>query len=85
LGLKGEKIPLCARIMAVADVLDALLSKRPYKEPYSLDKTRGIMSEEYGKQFDPVVLAALLENWNEFTELYNSKKTDADESSLGTA
>ncbi|MBP5166560.1 MAG: HD domain-containing protein [Oscillospiraceae bacterium] len=85
LGLEGEKIPLCARIMAVADVLDALLSKRPYKEPYSLDRTRGIMSEEYGKQFDPVVLAALLENWAEFTELYNSKKAGSDESSHGAA
>ena len=38
LGLKGEEIPLCARIMAVADVLDALLSKRQYKDAYSLDK-----------------------------------------------
>ena len=73
MGLKGEDIPLCARIMAVADVLDALLSKRHYKEAYSLEKTREIMSAEYGKQFDPVVLSALLDNWDEFVELYERK------------
>ena len=60
--------------MAVADVLDALLSKRQYKDAYSLEKTKEIMSEEFGKQFDPVVLSALLDNWDEFAELYNKKK-----------
>lgn len=74
-GIKGEDIPVCARIMAVADVLDALLSKRQYKDSYSLDKVKEIMSAEYGKQFDPVVLAALLDNWDEFVELYNGKRT----------
>lgn len=78
LGQKGEDIPLCARIMAVADVLDALLSKRQYKEAYSLDKAREIMSAENGKQFDPVVLAALLDNWDEFVELYNRKRKDSE-------
>lgn len=73
-GLKGEDIPLCARIMAVADVLDALLSKRHYKEAYSLEKSYEIMSAEYGKQFDPVVLSALLDNWDEFVEMYNGNK-----------
>ena len=74
LGLADDRIPLCARIMAVADVLDALLSKRHYKDAYSLEKTKEIMSEEFGKQFDPVVLSALLDNWDEFAELYNKKK-----------
>ncbi len=74
LGLKGEETPLCARIMAVADVLDALLSKRQYKEAFSFEKTKAIMSAEYGKQFDPVVLAALLDNWDEFVALYTRKK-----------
>lgn len=77
-GLKGEDIPLCARIMAVADVLDALLSKRHYKEAYSLEKSYEIMSAESGRQFDPVVLAALLDNWDEFVELYNGKKSPAE-------
>ena len=74
LGLGDDRIPLCARIMAVADVLDALLSKRHYKDAYSLEKTKEIMSEEFGKQFDPVVLSALIDNWDEFAELYNKKK-----------
>lgn len=76
-GLKGEDIPLCARIMAVADVLDALLSKRHYKEAYSLEKSKEIMSAEYGKQFDPVVLSALLDNWDEFVGLYTKKRSSA--------
>ena len=78
-GLKGEEIPLCARIMAVADVLDALLSKRHYKEAYSLEKTKEIMSAEFGKQFDPVVLSALLDNWDKFVALYGRKKDSAAE------
>ncbi len=78
LGLKGDEIPLCARIMAVADVLDALLSKRHYKDAYSLEKTKEIMSAELGKQFDPVVLSALLDNWDEFVALYLRKKGQSD-------
>ena len=62
--------------VSVADVLDALLSKRHYKEAYSLEKTKEIMSAEYGKQFDPVVLAALLDNWDEFVELYRKKRPE---------
>ena len=60
-GLSGEDIPLCARIMAVADVLDALLSKRPYKDGYSLEKAFEIMKEESGTHFDPVIIDAMLE------------------------
>jgi len=75
-GLKGEEIPLCARIMAVADVLDALLSKRQYKEAMTLDEAKEIMSGEVGKQFDPTVISALLDNWDEFTEIYKNKKQE---------
>ncbi|MGM9972232.1 MAG: HD-GYP domain-containing protein [Anaeroplasmataceae bacterium] len=64
--LKGNDIPLCARIMAVADVLDALLSKRQYKEAFSFEKSYSILKEESGKQFDPYVLDVLLSNWEEF-------------------
>ena len=52
-GLHGEVIPLSARIMAVADVFDALTSPRVYKEAYPLDKALSIIKEEAGKQFDP--------------------------------
>ena len=52
-GLVGEMIPLEARIMAVADVYDALVSKRVYKEPMSFDQAAQIMYEGMGTQFDP--------------------------------
>lgn len=53
--LSGEAIPLCARIMAIADVFDALISKRCYKEPMTLDAAFGIISESAGSHFDPVL------------------------------
>ncbi|MBO4431991.1 MAG: HD domain-containing protein [Clostridia bacterium] len=59
-GLSGEDIPLGARIMAVADVFDALVSRRSYKEPFSFDKAVGIIKEESGTHFDPDVVAAFL-------------------------
>lgn len=59
-GLKGEEIPLCARIMAVADVFDALISKRCYKEAMSVDKAYEIIRESSGSHFDPVVAGAFL-------------------------
>ena len=52
-GLAGENIPLSARIMAVADVFDALVSKRSYKEGFPLDKAMNIIIEERGTHFDP--------------------------------
>ena len=52
-GLEGENIPLSARIMAVADVFDALISKRSYKEGFPLDKAMNIILEERGTHFDP--------------------------------
>ena len=51
-GLKGEEIPLEARIMAIADVYDALVSKRVYKESMSFEKANNIMMESFGKHFD---------------------------------
>ncbi len=60
LGLAGDKIPLSGRIMAVADVYDALISRRCYKPPMSHDQALGIMSEERGKHFDPVVFDAFV-------------------------
>ena len=52
-GLKGEEIPLEARIMALADVYDALVSKRVYKKAFSKEKARSIIAENSGTQFDP--------------------------------
>ena len=61
MGLKGEDIPLSARVMAVADVFDALVSKRSYKEPFSFEKAVSIIEEGSGNHFDPSVVKAFLE------------------------
>ncbi len=57
-GISGEEIPLCARIMAVADVFDALTSKRCYKNAMPLEKAYAIIREESGTHFDPAVVEA---------------------------
>ena len=57
-GLKGDQIPISARIVAVADVFDALLSERPYKKPFSEEKTFSIIKEGKGNHFDPDVVDA---------------------------
>lgn len=57
-GLKGEAIPLEGRITAIADVFDALTSKRPYKRAFSLEKSFTIIKEGKGSHFDPKVVSA---------------------------
>ena len=56
--LKGEEIPLSARIMAVADVFDALIAERVYKKGFSYEKAMSIITEGAGKHFDPVIVEA---------------------------
>ncbi len=60
-GLKGEDIPLNARIFAIVDVFDALTSKRPYKDPMPFDKAMAIITAERGRHFDPSVVDAFAE------------------------
>lgn len=55
-GLKGEDIPISARIMAIADVYDALTTKRPYKQPLSHDTAVKIILDGKGKIFDPSII-----------------------------
>ena len=57
-GLAGSDIPVEGRIMALADVFDALTSKRPYKEAYPLEVALGIIDSERGRHFDPAVVDA---------------------------
>ncbi|MCR4938299.1 MAG: HD domain-containing protein [Lachnospiraceae bacterium] len=59
-GKREEEIPLCARVMAVADVFDALVSRRCYKEAFPLDRAFNIIEECSGTQFDPRVAGAFL-------------------------
>jgi putative two-component system response regulator len=57
-GLAGDAIPIEARIVSLADVFDALTSKRPYKEPWTIEDTTNYILAEAGKQFDPELVAA---------------------------
>lgn len=72
-GLKGEEIPLSARIMAVADVFDALVSKRSYKEGFSFEKAVAIIQEGAGSHFDPHVAAAFLHTQDEVKRVMETK------------
>jgi putative two-component system response regulator len=76
-GLKASAIPLAGRITAIADVFDALTSKRPYKEPFSLDKSFSIIKEERDRHFDPDVVDAFLKIENEIVSIkdrYNDQQ-----------
>ena len=68
-GKKGEEIPLSARIMAVADVFDALVSRRSYKEPFSFEKAMSIIEEGAGTQFDPEIAKIFIESADEVREI----------------
>ena len=71
-GLAGEDIPLGARIMAVADVFDALVSRRSYKEPFTIEKAMDIIREGAGSHFDPKVVAAFLNAEDEVRRIANA-------------
>ena len=65
-GLKGDDIPVAARIMTLADIYDALTSERSYKKAYSHNESRKLIVLEYGNQLDPLVVDAFLrqeETW----------------------
>ena len=68
-GLSGKNIPLCARIMAGADVLDALLSWRPYKQPFPIEQAMQIIKESSGTHFEPAIADAILEIRDEVERL----------------
>ena len=64
-GLKGEAIPLFGRIVAVADVFDALTSERPYKKAWDLDRATSLIRESSGQHFDPTCVEAFFAVWDE--------------------
>ena len=68
-GLKGTQIPLTGRIEAIGDVFDALTSKRPYKEPFSLEKSYNIIREGRGSHFNPDVVDAFFKAEDEILEI----------------
>lgn len=72
-GLEGEDIPLAARIVALADVYDALTSARVYKKAYDSETARAMIEEERGKHFDPIVVDAFLDRYAEFQKVMLDK------------
>lgn len=68
-GLRGEEIPLCARLMAIADVYDALISKRVYKPAFSHEKAVTIIEEGSGCHFDPTLVSAFLHVQEQFRQI----------------
>lgn len=73
-GKKGLEIPLSARIVAVADVFDALTSKRPYKEAYSFDRAFQMILDSRGSHFDPVIIDCLERHRDHFYALYRTNQ-----------
>jgi putative two-component system response regulator len=68
-GLRGEQIPLEARIVALADVFDALMTKRIYKKAYTAETTRDIIQKDSGKHFDPRIVNIFLQQQEKFSEI----------------
>lgn len=80
-GIAGEEIPLYGRVCAVADVFDALTSRRPYKEPMSNAKSFRILSEGRGRQFDPVLVDSFLACEPDIESIQTHFATDPDQAS----
>ncbi len=76
-GLQGDAIPVAARLMALADVFDALISRRVYKEPWPLDKVLQTLSEGDGQHFDPDVYAAFARTAPEWAAIAARYKDEA--------
>lgn len=77
-GLQGEEIPVPGRIMAVADVYDSLVSKRPYKEPLPHEDAVALMAQGSASRFDPDLAEAFLEHADQFRRIAH-KYADFDE------
>lgn len=75
-GISGEDIPLSARIMAVADVFDALISKRCYKPAFTFEEAMKIIKKDAGKHFDPVIVQAFIDASDKVREV---TENDSDE------
>jgi HD-GYP domain-containing protein (c-di-GMP phosphodiesterase class II) len=68
-GISGEEIPLSARVMAVADVFDALVSERSYKKPFTIEQALDIIRKDAGTHFDPVVAQVFLDAQDKVREI----------------
>ncbi|TQL81177.1 adenylate cyclase [Delftia sp. HK171] len=84
LGLVGQEIPLSGRIMAVADIYDALISRRCYKEPFSHERSITMMHELRGKTFDPLVFDAFIEIEDEIKQIAAEFRDEGEMEKLDT-
>lgn len=75
-GLSGEEIHLYGRISAIADVFDALVSKRVYKEAWTLEESKTFFIEQAGKHFDPRLVDLFLDNFDDFVDIYHSYRDE---------
>jgi putative two-component system response regulator len=70
-GLAGDAIPIEGRIVAVADVFDALTSERPYKKAWRLEDACGYLRAHSGGHFDPACVAAFFDGWDQVLDIRN--------------
>jgi putative two-component system response regulator len=77
-GLKGDEIPIVARIVAVADVFDALTTKRPYKEAMPLQTARQFLEDKSGRDFDPACVDAFISCWDDVVGVCTGQKVVKD-------
>jgi putative two-component system response regulator len=73
-GLKGTDIPLTGRVLAIADVFDALTSARPYKEAWPIDKAVGLLKNERGEHFDPKLVDLFTGSMDKVLDIYARQK-----------
>ena len=76
-GLSGNDIPLVARIVSVADVFDALVSKRPYKDPWPIETALDYLRDKAGTQFDPICIDAFFERLDNVKGIHQKFRDDA--------
>ncbi|MFZ6772651.1 HD domain-containing phosphohydrolase [Undibacterium sp. SXout7W] len=82
-GLAGDDIPLFARIVAVADVFDALTSERPYKLAWDTEKAIAFLKEGSGKHFDPRCVDAFMARWDEIIQIKSTYTEDEQQTHAG--
>lgn len=75
-GIKGDSIPLSARVMAIADVYDALISERPYKKPFSHETSINIILKDSGTHFDPTLVELSIDVMESFKDIALLHKDD---------
>ncbi len=78
MGKKEKEIPPEGRIVGIVDVFDALTSKRPYKDPYPMDKALSIIKQERGRHFDPELTDLFIRHFHSFVSIKNELSSERD-------